>query len=146
MGSFQSFAEILEKKIRKEIEKDFHSSSQTFSSENVENSSAVQSELWTHLVGQMNPYHFTADQKAAVYHRNRPAPRPRPDHKLTASQAIAFSFFQAHKMELPANFSSNDLKRVFRILALRMHPDQGGSISDFRTLLAARAELQQLFK
>lgn len=142
MGAFHSFAQILEKKIRREIEKEF----QAESSFSEGKPSEIQSELWTHLVGQMNTFRFQSEQNASVYHRNRPAPRPRPNHTLSESQTLAFDFFQSHKAVLAANFTRTDLKKAFRLLALRLHPDQGGNTADFRTLLTARAELEQLFR
>jgi hypothetical protein len=142
MGTFIEFAEILEKKIRKEIERDGHPQTP---SEDFRASSKIHSELWTHLVGQMDAHHFQNPHQGQAYHRLRPAPRPRPDHQLSTEQSKALMFFAKHGQDLAANFSSADLKRSFRALALKLHPDQGGSSLLFQTLVQAREQLQALF-
>jgi hypothetical protein len=141
MGDFHSFAQILEKKIRKEIEKDFISPSENTSSPETK----IQSELWTHLVGQLNTIHFSTDRKGQIYHRNRPAPRPRPDHQMTTEQEQAYQFFVNQRVVLAKNFSQSDLKKAFRILALKLHPDQGGNAFQFQSLIAAKKTLESLF-
>lgn len=145
MGSFISFAQILEKKIRREIEKESYSHQSQQQSQQHSQEPQIQSELWTHLVGQMDPYRFGNNPRSAVYHRNRPAPRPRPDHKMNAEQEVAFQFFLNNKAGLAANFSRTDLRKAFRNLALKLHPDQGGTSSEFQGLLAARSSLESLF-
>jgi hypothetical protein len=144
MPTYMEFAQILEKKIRKEIERD--SSPRSFSSENAQASNEIQSELWTHLVGHLGTRRFEAPQKGQAYHRLRPAPRPRPHHSLNESQTQAFAFFAHQGAPLAANFSSADLKLAFRRLALKLHPDQGGTAASFQKLMQARSILQTVFK
>jgi hypothetical protein len=139
MGSFHSFAQVLEKKIRREIEKEYSRSDSVSSTE-------TPSEGWTRLVGEMSTYHFQASQQAQAYHRHRPVSKPRPAHNLNEDQQHAWAFFQSH-LELPLapNYSKADLQRAFRSLALRLHPDQGGSSSKFQELLKARRQLETIF-
>lgn len=144
MGSFTAFAQILERKIRLQMEKE--ASQKPSSSQFHSQDSFSQPELWTHLVGHIDPIHFQKDQTRVAYHRNRPPLKPRPDHIFNPQQASAFQFFNSHGATLlAANFSSKELKKAFRTLALRLHPDQGGTAPAFRSLLRARSELQSLF-
>jgi len=138
------FAQVLERKIRKEIERE--SSRTSSSSQNSHPSSEIQSELWTHLVGNLGTRRFETPQKGQAYHRLRPAPRPRPNHSLSESQTLAFTFFAQQGSPLAANFSSADLKLAFRRLALKLHPDQGGTAASFQKLMQSRSILQTLFK
>jgi hypothetical protein len=148
MGSFHSFAQVLEKKIRKEIEQEFHANPSTspaqegFSSQK---DTPAPSELWNFLVGNLDPIHFTAPTKGQVYHGQRKPTPPKPPHQLSALQQWAVDFFAVRGIELSPRFSSKDLQSAFRKLALRMHPDQGGSPIEFQNLMTARAELAQLF-
>lgn len=143
MGSFQSFAQELEKRIRKEIEKEFLQPEPSSPSEVKD----FPSETWTHLVGQVGTFRFQADPRAAAYHRTRPAPKPRPAHNLNEIQSKAWTFFQSHlEIPLEPNFSQSQLKAAFRALALRLHPDQGGSHQRMQELLWARRQLETVFQ
>ncbi len=144
MGTYMEFAKILEKKIRKEIEQDLHASP-TRTSNSTAQHTEIQSELWTHLVGHLDARRFENQARGQVYHRNRPAPRPRPDHKLNESQSAAHAFFERHGAALAMNFSSQDLQKAFRQLALKLHPDQGGQAWQIQKLLEARTSLLALF-
>jgi hypothetical protein len=136
------FLQILEQKIRQQVEQEILSSSEPSPrSMNTE----IPSELWTHLVGQLSTKHFQTPSKGEIYHRHRPPPRPRPDHKLDCKQKQAFLFFELQGAALATNFSSKDLQRAFRQLALRLHPDHGGSAERIQRLLEARVELLRLF-
>lgn len=48
----------------------------------------------------------------------------RPDHVMTAVQRLAFTRFTALGGALQANFSAADLRREYRVLAQRYHPDR----------------------
>jgi hypothetical protein len=145
MGTYMDFAKILEKKIRQEIKQELaHEHSRT--SNSTAPQTEIQSGLWTHLVGQIGTRRFEAPVKGQVYHRLRPAPRPRPDHHLNSEQIDAMTFFASYGQPLNANFSMTDLKKAFRQMALKLHPDQGGTAIQFQRLLKSRKSLEALFK
>lgn len=58
------------------------------------------------------------------------AKTPRPNHNLNANQLKAFEFFneflKSINMEISASYSQRELKKAFRLLALRLHPDKNG--------------------
>jgi hypothetical protein len=145
MGTYMDFAKILEKKIRREIEQEL-AQAPLRTSNSTSPQTEIQSELWTHLVGQLDTRRFEAPVKGQAYHRQRPAPRPRPAHQLNAEQTEAMEFFAASGQALAANFNSADLKKAFRQMALKLHPDQGGTAITFQRLLKARRSLESLFK
>lgn len=145
MAGFESFAQVLEQKLRRKIEQEIRAEIAT----PTENPSSVPTEiispLWTHLIGHLPPQHFTPANKGQTYHRLRPQPKPRPAHKLTAEQTQSFHFFKCHGSELANNFSKADLKSAFRKLALKLHPDQGGAADQFLSLKLAHENLQFVF-
>jgi hypothetical protein len=156
MGSFHTFAQVLEQKIRREIEKDYqqapHSSSaspseMTFNGTHskVETETNGKPETWSHLLGKVETVHFKETKKGDLYHRFRPAPKPRPAHVLNPDQQQAFAFFQS-QFNLAANFTRADLQKAFRVLALRFHPDHGGKSHHFQSLVRARKELETIFQ
>ncbi len=138
MGTFQSFAEALENKIRQQIERENQKPPPS-------NSSEAPEAGWTRLVGEMPSYRFQSPQKATAYHLNR-RPVARPSHVLNDAQKEAWAFFQAHLLTpLSPAFTRADLKRAFRALALRLHPDQGGTATQIQSLLKARQQLELVF-
>ncbi len=142
MPTYLEFAQILEKKIRKEIERELHPGAEKGPQPKAE----IHSDLWTHLVGHVHTRHFEAPQKGQAYHRFKASPRPRPDHVFSEAQDQAFTFFTSRKANLNRNFSAADLKKAFRHLALKLHPDQGGTSVDFQQLLKARLVLQEMLE
>ena len=160
MGSFHSFAQVLEKKIRKELEQEFHmgssssrqqpelkseQTSQSQAGARGQGSACARAELWNVLVGNLDPIHFSAPTKGQAYHGQRKPSPPKPPHQLSALQQWAAGFFTDRGISLSPRFSSNELQSAFRKLALKMHPDQGGSPAEFQNLMTARSELAQLF-
>lgn len=79
------------------------------------------------------------------------APRPRPrvagtPHLLTERQKSAVQWFADRGERLEADFTAPELKKAFRRLALRVHPDvAGGSAAEFMELQRASAELRSIF-
>ena len=49
---------------------------------------------------------------------------PRPDHVMTTVQRLAFDRFTALGGALRGNFTAADLRREYRVLAQRYHPDR----------------------
>ncbi len=70
----------------------------------------------------------------------------RPKHKLNSDQTNAFNYFKNEKVELPLHFFEEELSEAFRHLALKLHPDQGGSAEKFIELNAHYQSLKPLFK
>lgn len=72
-----------------------------------------------------------------------PPPRPRrPDHVLTERQKTATLWFAAQDEVLPSDFTADELKKAFRALARRLHPDTGGTAASFLELKAHHAALK----
>ncbi len=143
MGSFDSFAQVLEKKIRAQIESEMNSTQSTQSNIRTQ----IPAETWGNLLGQIQPQRFTQEQKGLNYHRHRkppPHPAPRPAHKMTAEQLTSFQFFKSHGSDLADNYTLKELKSAYRKLALKIHPDQGGRADLFMTLQQAFAKLQKV--
>lgn len=46
-----------------------------------------------------------------------------PPHKLNSNQSRAFEYFVAHKSQLEADFTVNELKTAFKALCIKKHPD-----------------------
>ncbi len=155
MGSFQSFAQELENKIRKELQaqlaQELHASNEgkgpvsAGSSSSSAHSGDTPSELWSFLVGNLDPVRFQASTKGQAYHAQKKPGTVKPPHLLNALQTWAADFFAQRGVVLSPRFSAKELQSAFRKLALRMHPDQGGSPVDFQNLMSARSELAQLF-
>jgi hypothetical protein len=145
MASFHSFAQLLEKKIRRELEREMKSPSNSGEPGSV--ASMTRAEAWTRLVGNVGTFRFESPNKAQAYHQHRTPPKPRPPHLLTESQRKAFEFFQgALEVPLQPHFSATDLQKAFRQLALRFHPDHGGTNQSIQSLIAHRRDLEKLFE
>lgn len=77
--------------------------------------------------------------------QNPVTPRPRrPEHKLSESQRLAMSWFHENGESLEPDFTEGELKKAYRRLALRFHPDRpGGTPHRFRTLLGHERDLRR---
>jgi hypothetical protein len=95
-----------------------------------------------YLMGQMNPIFFRPARK--VY-PSRPKPPP-PPHSLTEEQRLAISFFALYGVTLSPAFPQKELKKAFRTLALKLHPDTNkGAVSAFIDLKNNYETLNELF-
>ncbi len=77
-----------------------------------------------------------------------PAPPPRvaPDHCLNSAQKLGLEFFLCWGEVLPGNFRRHQLKRAFRRLALRLHPDRrADGRAQFEALRGHFESLSQVF-
>lgn len=91
-------------------------------------------------VALAQPAAFTAARSRAAYPRLvSPAPR-RPARKLSPAQAEALGQLQALGATLDTSFTDDELKAVFRALALTYHPDRHPG-----TTVAEKARLSQTF-
>ena len=140
---FEKFADILEKKIRKQIEAEMMSKGQT-PRNTQENTTVEAHDLLGSLLTSMNPVHFYVPQGAKKYPHRTVKPKPRPAHVFNAEQAHAFQYLLKLGADLLENFNKKELETAFRALALKLHPDQGGSNEKFRLLLDARNSLKTL--
>lgn len=141
MSRFQSFAEHLERQIRKQIEAEI--------SEESPLGTGVEPQCLDQLLGQLGPIRFKPTpkltHKPGLYNL-RPKKIIRPPHKLTPIQKNALAFFQAHGADLADNFNLKELKQAFRKLASQLHPDRSkGPAEPFIELKKAFDYLRQVF-
>jgi len=158
MGGFFEFAEILEKKIRREIQQDLNFSHLSkeqspqapdllkearLSAKSVEGQMA-----W--LIGQTPPLASNPRTKVTRGYpqaKKQPSPpAPRPPHKLDDRAAQALATLQSFGCDLGGNFNSQELKRAYRHAMLRCHPDRGGSAEQFQSARQAAKILEQILK
>lgn len=140
---FEKFADILEKKIRKQIEAEIFASQSPAKTETL-TVSLEGNELLGSLLTSLNPVHFYIPTGMKKYPHKTVKPKPRPAHSLNPQQAHNFQFMLKCGAHLPDNFNKRELETAFRALALKLHPDQGGSTEKFLHLLEARKSLQSL--
>ena len=145
---FDNFAEILERKIRKQIEAEMMFSSEkrnkASESHNKSQGQLDKAVVWGPLMTEIAPIHFTAPEKGLKRYPTPKPLKPRPAHTMNAAQSLSFQFFIKHGAMIANNFTKAELTRAFRTLALRLHPDQGGSAESFQSLLQARQLLSSL--
>ncbi len=149
MGRFIEFAEMLEKRIRQEVEKEhFQREKSESRSENASVNAEFSSEFdewplgFAWILGQgpvlrSHPQKIRPGHKAYGVKARPPAP-----HRFTETQQQAFDLFLEWGTELSRSFRTADLRRAWRKAALVTHPDQGGTSADFRRAQEAYAILQ----
>lgn len=137
--NFEKFADILEQKIRKQIEAEM---SPKPSEKQPQHNEAA--DLLGQLLTAVNPVHFSTRSGLQRYPHKAVKPKPRPAHKLNGEQCISYDFMLRQGSPLANNFNRKELESAFRALALKLHPDQGGSTEMFRKLLEARKVLSGL--
>lgn len=73
---------------------------------------------------------------------------PRPDHRFTSVEALAFGRFATLGGALARNFSAGDLRREYRLLAQRYHPDRhtAAAALERETLAARFAEVTACYR
>jgi hypothetical protein len=137
------FAKILEKKLhegpRSEQKPTNSSSANPFSE------TKKPFEPWTELIGNLSAASFARGFHNTQYKKFQSPPKARPANKLSQDQLTAFLFFAAHGIKMEPNFTLKDVKKAFRTLAFKMHPDRGGSTQTFLELKAAQDILLQVF-
>jgi len=97
-----------------------------------------------YLMGTLGPAYFRP-QTGRVY-PSRPKPPP-PPHVLDEAQTLAVDFFASHGATLSPAFTQKELKKSFRLLALKLHPDtnKGAVASAFIELKKNYETLAGLF-
>ena len=94
-----------------------------------------------YLIGRIPKVEF---QKKSKY--QAVAPEIKAPAHLNETEKEAYLKFHRWGMNLPRAFSILDLKNAFRKLALKMHPDQGGTQSAFLELKSTYLILRQSIK
>lgn len=155
--SASSFAEILRKQIEKSSKKAFHSTStQAVHSATLSSAESLDVLTLHQRLFEQDPNAFSLAQpkiaetpyrrftnvrakkvhtKANVASEEAPKPIPRVKgvpHKLNEKQKVSMTYFINEKIFLLEDFTSDELKRAYRLLALAKHPDrQNGSAHHF---------------
>ena len=140
---FEKFADILEQKIRKQIEAEILKA-QIAPEKQKTSSVGEPTDLLGSLLTALNPVNFYVPAGTKAYPHKVVKPKPRPAHSFNAQQAHAFQFLLKQGGNLLENFNKIELETAFRALALKLHPDQGGSAEKFRLLLECRQTLKTL--
>ena len=91
-----------------------------------------------YLMGTLGPAYFRPPARHAYPSRPKP---PSPPHTLNEAQGAAAAFFANYGMPLTPAFSQRELKKAFRLLALRLHPDTNKG-----TLAGAFIELKKNYE
>ncbi|MFN7728534.1 MAG: J domain-containing protein [Bdellovibrio sp.] len=155
MGSFVEFADILEKKIRREVERElrtepFSREKSPFSSEKVSLSSEFPSEFdelplgFAWILGQGPSLKVQPQQERTGHKAYGVKVRPPTPHCLNPEQKRAFDLFSQLGTKLCPAFRAGDLRRAWRKAALATHPDHGGTAEAFRQAQAANQVLQSV--
>jgi len=120
MRAQASFHEILEEKLQNQDRPQPGAS---------ENRSYQDPAHLAYLLGTLGTTYFRP-QTTKIY-PVQPKPSPRP-HALSQAQEGAYAFFNLYGAELPGAFTQKELKRAFRALALKLHPDMNkGTVGPF---------------
>lgn len=101
-----------------------------------------------HLAFLMGTVRVGTGRPRSVRPQEQQAPRPsRPQgnpHFLDNAQQESKAWFEENGETLEADFTADELKKSFRRLALRFHPDRpGGSATRFRTLMGHEKALRK---
>lgn len=137
-----SFHEILERKIKAQSGAESH---ETQSAQGFEQSQHSQDPAHlAYLMGILGPAYFRPQAGRAYPSRPKPPPPP---HALSEAQKTAMDFFHLHGSALNPAFSQKELKKAFRGLALKLHPDtnKGAVASAFIELKKNYETLMGLF-
>lgn len=142
MQSRASFHEILESKIKAQSNAQ---SPETLSPQGFDHSQHSQDPAHlAYLMGTLGPAYFRPQPHRAYPSRPKPPPPP---HTLNEAQQAASEFFALHGNTLSPAFSQKELKKAFRVLALKLHPDtnKGAVASAFIELKNNYETLMDLF-
>lgn len=149
MGQFLQFAEILESKIRNqlktqlkdEFEKQWSQPSTNQETTNRNNGKITLSTTeqldWNLLLSLKKQAPIAAKKSTAPAYK-APVKKAKPAHTLSEIQQKSYHFFTINSCDLPAGFTESELRQAFRTLALKLHPDHGGTAYAIRELLQHR--------
>jgi hypothetical protein len=120
MGTHASFQQILEEKIQGR-------SPESRAGSTFDQSTQVQEPAHlAYLMGHLGPSFFRPAMTKIYPTRPKPPPPP---HTLSMEQVAARDFFVLRGVELTPAFSQRELKKAFRTLALKLHPDMNKGAS-----------------
>jgi DnaJ-like protein len=142
MSSRMSFHEILERKIQGHTKPH---GQETQSHQGFDHSGHSQEPAHlAYLMGTLGPAYFRPQTTRAYPSGPKPPPPP---HILNEAQREASDFFSIHGSKLSPAFSQRELKKAFRLLALKLHPDtnKGAVASAFIELKKNYETLMDLF-
>lgn len=92
--------------------------------ENKSNSAALEYDTSPrHMSYIMGLQGKNTNQQASPRAWNYYKPKPRPAHALTTQQCESLDFFNQFNADLKNNFNGLELKKAFRQLAKKFHPD-----------------------
>lgn len=96
------------------------------------------------LMGSIGPSFFRPQANRIYPARPKPPPPP---HSLTEGQQKAYNFFILQGAALNPAFTSRELKKAFRALALKLHPDtnKGATVGPFLDLKNNYETLSEIF-
>ena len=164
----KSFLDILSEKIASQIQQEYladktsslhekspHYVSNPFTNEPLERVPDEHSYQWVSQI-PCEKIHFKTPKTQVLGRiyplnppRKKPAPQPqlRKKHALTESQNQSLVYFWGWQIMLKSDFSREELKKAFRALAHRLHPDrnQGKSAAAFLELKAHYYSLSAVF-
>lgn len=143
MKSNSSFAEILSSKIEQN-EQVISSKTQSLRDNDPYAFAYMLGHFGKHEFRKSTKDCFTQQKFPIGFHKYQI--QARPNHKLNPNQEIAFLFFQHWSAQLERNFTKIDLKKCFRKLAIKLHPDHGGTAQLFIELKKHYEELLLVFK
>jgi hypothetical protein len=146
MQSRVSFHEILERKMQAGGNGQSHETQSPQGFEQAPHSIPLSQDPahLAYLMGILGPAYFRPQASCAYPSRPKPPPPP---HALSEAQKAASEFFALHGNSLSPAFSQRELKKAFRILALKLHPDtnKGAVASAFIELKKNYETLMDLF-
>lgn len=132
MKDFFSFAQALESKIRADLQAE--GLAPTHSSVNITQSIFFESlnvptEFWgsSKRVSSIEKKNV----RPTAHRAYQVKPKPLPPLPLTPEEQVAFDWLNLKGAQLPNPFSSKELTRAKKILALKLHPDKGGAAEEF---------------
>lgn len=118
MNKHKSFQEILQEKVELSA-KNTHSAHSHF----------AEPAYLSYLIGKIRPFDKTVKVQPKEYFSFQPRPQPiaktRTKHSFRPEQEQARQFFIRWGHPLYEDFTTNELKKAYRHLALRLHPDRG---------------------
>lgn len=160
MSGFMSFAETLERKIRKDLENgqyhdssfgDFHSEKAEFSTDYA-NLSYILGRTLAHdgqkasqKISRTSGKNPPKTPLKSPYDQYRPKPKPRYPHNLSNEQTGAYTLLCRYS-ELHPGFQAHELKKAYREAVKAAHPDLGGAPEIFANVQAAYQILKTVLK